>query len=165
MIAFPIAASGQRLVFSSAVLEHFEKHQQLRWWQREAGGQLFARLALPDILVEEATGPRPSDWRTRYSYRPNRSAEQREIASRHARGLHFIGDWHTHAELNPKPSDRDATSMNELVNKSEHALNGFVLIIVGTNRLPDGLYVSLHSVDGVLQLHPTHGKVEYGAEP
>lgn len=97
MSVFPIAASGQRLVFSPIVLEHFEKHQQLRWWQREAGGQLFARLALPEILVEEATGPRPSDWRTRYSYRPNRNAEQREIASRHARGLHFIGDWHTQA--------------------------------------------------------------------
>lgn len=143
MIAFPIAASGQRLVFSSTVLEHFEKHQQLRWWQREAGGQLFARLALPDILVEEATGPRPSDWRTRYSYWPNRSAEQREIASRHARGMHFIGDWHTHPESAPTPSARDTASMHELVRKSVHAFNGFVLVIVGTDPLPGGLSVSI----------------------
>lgn len=152
MIAFPIAASGQRLVFSSAVLEHFEKHQQLRWWQREAGGQLFARLALPDILVEEATGPRPSDWRTRYSYRPNRSAEQREIVSRRARGLHFIGDWHTHPEPVPTSSPRDIESMHELVRKSVHAFNGFVLAIVGTDPLPGGLHLSVFDGTDALTL-------------
>jgi hypothetical protein len=71
MIVFPIGSSGQRLVFSSAVVDHFRNHRQLRWWHREAGGQLFARFALPDIVIEKATGPRRSDWRTRYSYRPN----------------------------------------------------------------------------------------------
>lgn len=152
MIVFPIAASGQRLVFTSAVLEHFEKHQQLRWWQREAGGQLFARLALPDIIVEEATGPRPSDWRTRYSYRPSRRAEQREIVSRHARGLHFIGDWHTHPELVPTSSGQDIESMHEVVRKSVHALNGFVLVIVGTDSLPNSLCVSAYNGRDVLAL-------------
>jgi hypothetical protein len=72
MIVFPIGSSGQRLVFSSAVVDHFRNHRQLRWWHREAGGQLFARFALPDIVIEKATGPRCSDWRTRYSYRPNK---------------------------------------------------------------------------------------------
>jgi integrative and conjugative element protein (TIGR02256 family) len=150
MIVFPIATSGQRLFFSPAVLEHFERHQQLRWWQREAGGQLFVRLALPDILVEEATGPRPSDWRTRYTYRPNRRAEQREIASRYTRGLHFIGDWHTHPDAVPTPSARDIESMQELVTRSEHAFNGFVLAIVGTEQLPKGLCATLF--DGVTAL-------------
>lgn len=152
MIVFPIGSSGQRLVLSPAVLEHFEKHQQLRWWQREAGGQLFAHLALPDILVEEATGPRPSDWRTRYAYHPSRRAEQREIARRHARGLHFIGDWHTHPEPIPKPSGRDVESMHELVTKSVHSFNGFVLVIVGTAPLPDGLFVSVYNGAGDLPL-------------
>lgn len=152
MIAFPIATSGQRLVFSSEVLEHFAKYQQFRWWQREAGGQLFARIALPDILIEEATGPRRSDWRTRCSYRPNRSAEQREIASHHDRGLHFIGDWHTHPEAVPTPSAQDIVSMHELVTKSVHSLNGFVLVIIGTSPLPDGLSVSIFNGSDALSL-------------
>jgi integrative and conjugative element protein (TIGR02256 family) len=157
MIVFPVATSGQRLVLSPAVLEHFEKHQQLRWWQREAGGQLFARLALPDILVEEATGPRPSDWRTRCSYHPNRRAEQGEIASRHARGLHFIGDWHTHPEPLPTPSRRDVESMQELVTKSVHAFNCFVLVIVGTDPLPGALSVSVFNGSCALPLKPGAG--------
>lgn len=143
MIAFPIGASGQRLSFSQTVLAHFDRHRQTRRWQREAGGQLFARFALPEIQVEEATGPRRSDWRTRYSYHPNRRAERREIVARHADGLHFIGDWHTHPEPIPAPSPQDIRSMRDLVTKSEHVLNAFVLVIVGRDPFPCGLSVSL----------------------
>jgi integrative and conjugative element protein (TIGR02256 family) len=150
MIAYAIPGSEQRLVFPSSVLNHLAKHRQTRWYHREAGGQLFARFALPDIVIEEATGPRRSDWRTRYSYRPNRRAEQREITRRHSRGLHFIGDWHTHPEAIPSPSSRDIESMCELFTLSEHALNGFVLAIVGREAFPLGmsawLYTGSHGI-------------------
>src|SRR4051794_31988873 len=72
MIVYPIGASSQLLVFTDPVLNHFEKPRQRKWWHREAGGQLSARFDLPRIVIEEATGPRRTDWRTRYSYRPNR---------------------------------------------------------------------------------------------
>lgn len=154
MIVFPIAASGQHLIFSSVVLEHFAKYRQLRSWQREAGGQLFARLSLPDIIVEEATGPRRSDWRSWTAYRPNRRAEQREIEARHTKNLHFIGDWHTHPEAFPVPSPQDKESMRDLVSRSKHALNGFVLTIVGREALPAGLAVWIFSATDRIELRP-----------
>lgn len=154
MIVYPIGTSSQLLVFTDPVLKHFEKHRQCKWWHREAGGQLFARFDLPRIVIEEATGPRRTDWRTRYSYRPNRRAEQREIALRHARGLNFIGDWHTHPEDVPSPSRDDADSIKESVAKSQHALNGFLLAIVGREAFPPGLYVSLFSHAVGVQLRP-----------
>lgn len=153
MIVFPIGDSGQRLIFSPTVLAHFNKHRQTRWWQKEAGGQLFARFVLPEIRIEEATGPRISDWRTRNSYRPDMRAEQQEIAVRHSRGLHFIGDWHTHPEQVPAPSLRDVESMRELVTKSKHSLNAFVLVIVGRERVPAGLSVSLIDTETMSSLH------------
>ena len=42
-------------------------------WRTEAGGQLFARFELPDIIVEEATGPRLCDLRTRFFVSPQQS--------------------------------------------------------------------------------------------
>jgi integrative and conjugative element protein (TIGR02256 family) len=143
MIIYSIGQSGQRLIFCDAVVERFRKYRQLKWWSREAGGQLFARFSMPDIVVEEATGPRRSDWRTRTSYRPNRLAEQKEIISRHARGLHFIGDWHTHPEPIASPSTDDSLSMSETVSRSRHELNAFVMVIVGQSELPGCLSVSL----------------------
>lgn len=154
MIAYRIGNSSQSLVFTEPVLRHFEKYQQRKFWHREAGGQLFARFEMPQIVVVEATGPRRGDRRSRYSYRPDRAAEQREIAERHREGLHFIGDWHTHPEDTPSPSGEDTASIQDSVAKSRHALNGFVLAIVGRKLFPDGLYVSLHSRETGVRLLP-----------
>jgi integrative and conjugative element protein (TIGR02256 family) len=153
MIAYRIGTSGQHLIFPSHVLNRLAKQRQTRWWHRESGGQLFARFDLPDIIIDEATGPRRSDCRTRYSYRPNRRAEQREINLQHRAGLHFIGDWHTHPEPIPSPSLRDAESMHELFAQSKHVLNGFVLAIVGRENFPYGLSVWLYSGVHAIQLH------------
>ena len=148
MLVYPIADSGQVLEFSNAVLRRFSRHRQRRWYQREAGGQLFARFSETKILVEEATGPRRTDVRTRTSYVPDRKAEQREIDTRHAAGLHYIGDWHTHPESVPVPSWRDKHSIAESVRKSTHTLQGFVLVVVGQMKAPAGLAVSVYDAAG-----------------
>jgi integrative and conjugative element protein (TIGR02256 family) len=147
-MTYSIGASGQRLIFTKPVTDRFIAYRQTRWWHREAGGQLFARFELPDIIVLEATGPRRSDRRTRYTYYPNRKAEQREISERHRNGLHFIGDWHTHPVDIPTPSADDAGSMAELVTRSKHSLNAFVLVIVGRADFPKGLSVSAYYLAG-----------------
>jgi integrative and conjugative element protein (TIGR02256 family) len=94
--------------------------------------------------VEQATGPRRSDSRSRFSFRPNRSAERREIEERFREGLHYLGDWHTHPEPTPEPSPTDIESMQEMVLASRHELPGFIMMIVGTAPTPVGFSVSLH---------------------
>jgi integrative and conjugative element protein (TIGR02256 family) len=154
VIIYPIGTSGQTLVFGTEVIARFKRYQQLRWWRREAGGQLFARFVNGTIHVIEATGPRPTDLRSRYSYEPDRAAEQREIDERFLLGLHFIGDWHTHPEDRPSPSGVDLRSTADGVRRSSHELNAFVLTIVGRVPLPEGLYVSLHDGNAQYVLHP-----------
>jgi integrative and conjugative element protein (TIGR02256 family) len=78
------------------------------------------------------------------SYRPDRRAEQKEIRERHTRGLHYVGDWHTHPSPKPTPSSLDYLSMQDMVRASAHRLNGFVLIVVGTLSAPEGLHVSVN---------------------
>ena len=144
MITYLIGTSGQTLVFGDEVLARFNRYQQRRCWQREAGGQLFARFENNTIAVAEATGPRARDRRSRTSYEPNRAAEHREIDERFPLGLHFIGDWHTHPEDRPHPSEVDLRSTADGVSRSRHQLNAFVLTIVGRLPPPEGLYVSLN---------------------
>lgn len=152
MIEYPIGFSGQTLVFTDQVVGTFSKHRQLRFWQREAGGQLFGRIRGPRIEVVEATGPRRTDRRTRTSYVPDRRAEQREIDDRFGRGLHFIGDWHTHPENIPRPSDPDVASLDDTVRRSVHGMLAFVLVVVGRRPAPEGLHVSLFRGDGGLHV-------------
>ncbi len=160
MIVFDLGASGQRLVLEASVVEHLEAHRQLTPRRREAGGQLFATFSDDSIILKEATGPRPNDHRTRTSYRPDRKAEQREILERHGRGLHYVGDWHTHPSPRPSPSDLDYRSIQDSVRRSTHQLDGFVLIVVGTLRAPEGLHVSVNDGNRTLTL-----SVSSGTEP
>jgi integrative and conjugative element protein (TIGR02256 family) len=143
VIVFEIGQSGQSLQISDSVIQHFDRNRQIRFWQREAGGLLFARLKLPVIEVVEATGPRRTDQRTRYSYSPDVVAERSEIEQRFPRGLHFVGCWHTHPEDVALPSHVDIRNTAECVKRSHHALNGFVMVIVGRKVLPESLFVSV----------------------
>lgn len=127
------------------VLETFEHNQQFRLRDNEAGGQLFGRLIDNNLSVELATGPRPTDIRMRFSYKPDRRAEQTEIDRYHREGLLFLGDWHTHPEPRPSPSPQDLQSICAAFKESTHHLNGLLLVIAGTQELPSGLYVAVHN--------------------
>jgi integrative and conjugative element protein (TIGR02256 family) len=141
-------------VIESAVLAYVAKHQQVGSRDTEAGGQLFGRVLGNTVTVEIATGPRLTDIRTRYSYQPDRRAEQDEIDRYHRKGLLFWGDWHTHPEQLPTPSVQDQQSIRETFKRSTHHLNGFLLVIAGTHQLPYGLYVAIHNEREILRLLP-----------
>jgi integrative and conjugative element protein (TIGR02256 family) len=129
-------------------LATFDAHRQRRFFQREAGGQLFARVRDNDWEIITATGPRSRDRRGRFSFWPHRASEQEEIFEHHALGLDYVGDWHTHPEDAPTPSPDDLTSIAEVVRRSTHHLPGFLLLIVGRKPFPEGLWASFYSIDG-----------------
>lgn len=133
------------ITFEDDVLDHMGAYRQTNCFRREAGGQLFAKVTSHAWVVCVATGPRKSDFRSRFGYRPHRAAEQEEIDRFFKQGLHFVGDWHTHPQAKPSPSDTDIWSMNDTVSRSEHSLVGMLLTIVGTLPFPEGLWVSMHS--------------------
>lgn len=124
----------------------------------EAGGQLFAQLSSHEVRIEQATGPRQTDSRSRTAYVPDRIAEQIEIDYWHRKGLHYVGDWHTHPELIPQPSEDDIKSIRDSFSKSQHSLHGFLLVIVGTAKVPSGLYVSLNDANIGIVLEPAAEK-------
>jgi integrative and conjugative element protein (TIGR02256 family) len=147
-----LGLSGQSIILSDSVIEHFSRFQQTHKRCTEAGGQLFGSFEERMITVREATGPRTTDKRSRYLYIPNRAAEQVEINDRFNQGLHFLGDWHTHPHPHAHPSPTDLQSMRECVLRSRHSLKAFLLIIVGTAPLPRGMHVSLHDGETALTL-------------
>ncbi|MBL8725533.1 MAG: Mov34/MPN/PAD-1 family protein [Planctomycetes bacterium] len=154
MIEYSVGSSSQILVLTDHVLAHFREHRQVRWRSKEAGGQIFARIDGLRIVICEATGPRLSDRRGWNSYVPDRRAEQVEITSRHKLGLEYVGDWHTHREDVPEPSETDVQNIGECVRRSKHELRGFLLIVVGRANPPLGLHVSMHDGKVLSELRP-----------
>lgn len=143
MLSFKIKGSDQEITLSDEVLANFSRYRQLWFWQKEAGGQLFAQISGNKISIVKATGPRKPDWRTRFLYFAHRPSEQSEIHEFFKDGLHFIGDWHTHPERIPTPSQLDIQTYYETFRMSKHALAGMLFIIVGQEPVPAGLYVAI----------------------
>ena len=160
VISYPIDHSGQAIVLTSPVLDRFYRHRQMTTDIPEAGGQLFARFEDNIVQVERATGPRPSDYRKPTAFIPNRVAERREIEQCFKSGLHYIGDWHTHPEPYPVPSQIDIHSFRSMYRKSHHQLASFLMVIVGTAFCEDGLYVALCNDHGPHRLSAS-GDVRY----
>lgn len=155
MITYPIGTSDETVVLEAGVLTHLRRYRQMRFWQCEAGGLLFARIEGKRIRIIQATGPRPTDFRTPMSYRADRKAEQREIEAMFAKDLHYVGDWHTHPQQRPSPSRRDLNTFASRVRQSTHRMNGFLFGIVGRAELPAGLLLLLHDGRDWHELEPT----------
>jgi integrative and conjugative element protein (TIGR02256 family) len=148
-LAYTLPEDAGVVVFEPAVLLHLISYRQLKCLAPEAGGQLFASMDEPKVMrIVEATGPRLTDRRSLFGYHPDRKAEKLEITDRYAHGLHFVGDWHTHAQSVPRPSDTDLESMAETVAQSVYDIPGFLLVIVGRRTFSDGLHVSFHQKKG-----------------
>ncbi len=142
-LLYKVPDSAEILELSNSVIAHLTKYQQLNEHQPEAGGQLFGHFKDDTTVVIKATGPRKSDRRQRFSFRPNRKAERLEVFWLHRKGFHYVGDWHTHPQKIPTPSATDIESMTDSFSKSKHQLTGFTMVIVGTAEPPDGFYVGI----------------------
>jgi integrative and conjugative element protein (TIGR02256 family) len=140
-----------RIRFEPAVVEFLEKHRQSNWFANERAGQLFGTIDGNVTTVVEATGPRRGDRANHISYDIHRKAAQREIDERYGKGLHYIGDWHTHPQKAPGPSTTDILSMARLFRTSSHQLNFVAMLIVGT-RDPETWWCSVHDGDSMTAL-------------
>lgn len=142
-VRYKVEGSDQTLLFLPEVVDHFRSHQQACPTDPEAGGQLFATFCGDEVRVERATGPKPTDKRSRFGFVPNRRAERREIRRMFRDGLHYVGDWHTHPQDVPSPSHVDLTNIHDTFRKSRHGLAGFLLVIAGNAGLPGCLFVGV----------------------
>lgn len=124
---------------STDVAAIWAMHRQKRW-QKERGGQLFA-IGEPDgaVRLVLATPPHRDDragW-TWLELDPTRCAH--EIARENARGLRYVGTWHTHPQIVPHISSTDiaALSMSGRINKN--LLPSCLAVIVGNSGASNGV--------------------------
>jgi integrative and conjugative element protein (TIGR02256 family) len=144
---------GPSVSLSEGVLDVLDRYRQRSAWKKESGGQLFARFAGVNTLVIEASIPNRLDIRSRFGFVPHQSTQNAQIRRQFAKGLHFVGDWHSHPEETPTPSPTDIRSMRECLIRSQHDLKALLLVIVGNRLGAEGLWVGLVSRTHVRRLH------------
>jgi integrative and conjugative element protein (TIGR02256 family) len=164
-LRFGDTSSGRSSVLiTEAAVATMLSFRQMKTRDKEAGGQLFAHFDVDDVVIVEATTPTLLDRRSRYNFKPNRLLQRREIRKKHAVGLHFVGDWHTHPEKTASPSGDDLAAMQDCFRRSRHDLTGFILIVVGIAPPPEGWYVAMVTADGLQRLCSIEGALSYSVK-
>lgn len=126
-----IFVNGDIIVtINAAVTSHIKKANKKARSRHEIGGQLFGNK--DNIEVLSATGPHSTDIIKTFGFTPNRSNEQLDIHKKYVDGEDFLGDWHTHLEMNPTPSALDEKSIKECYRKSTHSHKWFLLLIASS---------------------------------
>lgn len=156
---------GRYVLFTEQALSHMYVHAQRKFWQKEAGGEIFS--SEPDscgLIISSARGPNPTDYRSRCAWNPDVRASDRNRRSEFAHNRHAVGLWHTHPERCPSPSSRDRQTTKEYLDSFQGDRSRYLIVIIGNRGSNPGMSVWAVSYDstGWIQLHEglTHTSVE-----
>lgn len=136
--------------FDGKVLDVFRQHIQHLGSDAEAGGLLLGEVRGGHLNLVEATFPTADDLRSRYSFErlPQGHAEAAQKMWSESHGtVRYLGEWHSHPQDLPIPSDIDRTEWARLAAERRDK-RPFLAVIVGRR----GLHVELVPTIG-------HGRV------
>ncbi|MFD1261675.1 MPN domain-containing protein [Entomomonas asaccharolytica] len=121
-----------KIIFSEKILTYMFSLAQNKPYMTESGGQIFCKN--PDdanIIIDEITGPYPTDKRSRYSWIPDVKQMSNDRELLFGKGFYIAGLWHTHPELKPKSSSKDRMTGQKHLQLLDPVYKGFLLITMG----------------------------------
>lgn len=129
---------GRALKIDDEAHERLLAHRQLGRASSEAGGVLLGRrLHGGHLVVDEVSEPQPGDRAGRFTF--HRSTDhQRIIDEAHERSggtCGYLGEWHTHAERDPRPSEIDIDNWQRHAREDTYDAEELLFVIVGTEHV------------------------------
>lgn len=126
--------SKRYVLIDKPVWKFLFSHAQSDAHTTEAGGILLGHRAGNHIHIISATGPLPDDKRERLTFdRIDAGHQQAAYSAWTSSGgtVDYVGDWHTHPQTNPTPSQKDYLEWRKLMSKISKL---HIFAIVGTSR-------------------------------
>lgn len=126
---------GRKLLISQDAVKIFQKYKQKRN-RNESGGILLGHIYDSYDEICEITVPSSHDSSGLYFFNRTKLCAQLKINKswRKSSGtLIYLGEWHTHSVVNPRPSEDDRIMIKEACNNTIMEIDYLYLIIVGQN--------------------------------
>ncbi len=124
----------------AVALEVMARLRQHRRRDVEAGGVLLGRYVVgcEDVIVDEVTVPMRGDRCTSTTFYRDARRHQEVIDARWdaSRGTcQYLGEWHTHPEAIPAPSDADLADWRRRLRNDQFDSDSLLFVIVGTESV------------------------------
>jgi len=131
-----------KIYFTHDVLLLIAKFKQISSKQNEAGGVLLGQVKNNNIYITRISFPSSHDKSSRYSFSRNKKFAQAiidfEFYNSNKRTI-YLGEWHTHPEELPTPSNTDRKMIKDQFSKNILSEPFLLQYIQGTK----GFYLAL----------------------
>lgn len=112
--------------------------------QNESGGIILGSVHEKNhIYIQKISEPNVLDKSSRCSFERDKNTAQiivNEIFNESDGKIIYLGEWHTHPEKNPLPSNVDIKMIKQQYNKNIINVNFLLLLIQGTESLYLAIY-------------------------
>jgi len=134
------APDGHRLEITSEALSLMLTYRQDTEAQPEAGGVMLGRFMRDggDIIVDRVTEPMAGDRRSRNRFFRSQASHQDVITAEWeaSGGIRtYIGEWHTHPEMVPTPSNTDVRDWRRRLRRDVFHGDALRFVIVGQREV------------------------------
>lgn len=149
LMQLPFGHSEEKLLIESALLDQLREFRQIAPDASEAGGILMGYRRGPHTHVTEATMPSKEDVQHRFGFlRQAKYHHQTAVRRWKETGetLDYAGEWHTHPEDDPSPSNKDIRNWRKITMASQRPMI-FVIIGRSTNWIGAGLGQRVVQID------------------
>lgn len=139
-----------KVVISDQVISLIDQHAQVKRHMYEAGGILLGQIENNTVYIIRVTTPNKFDSRSRYNF--IRAKDPAQIVINYEfynsdKKTIYLGEWHTHPEANPTPSEQDITMIRDQFHKNKINEKFLLLIIKG---LPN-YYIALYEGNQLIE--------------
>lgn len=107
-------------------------------YKTEQGGIILGQVFENYLILTDLTLPSPNDKSSISSFFRHKDYAQEKITTEwnNSKGtINYIGEWHTHFENNPIPSNTDKKMIKEMVNTTIMEINFLLLLIIGIDHV------------------------------
>lgn len=144
-----------RIKVQDDLINRFKDYRQLDAHVYEQGGMLIGSIIKKsnDIIIDRATFPMTGDYSNRINFirSINHNRILKKIWKESNRTRMYFGEWHTHPQINPKPSSQDISNWNMLMRKSKTFTDNFLFIIIGTKKI--GIWLANRLSDEIEKIY------------
>lgn len=143
-------SDGTIVDIEDGLLTTFQSFEQQQMWSKEAGGILIGKKLMDEehYVLSAVSTPTKQDKRTRFSFTRSKQSAQQYIDKHwiESGGIeNYFGEWHTHPEIKPSPSNVDQSLIRQIVSDKSSPFSKVLLIIVGQKGT---LYLGLADSQG-----------------
>lgn len=127
----PYGKASARVLIEPDVLTRLEAYRQIRIDAPESGGIFLGYRRGEHLHVVDLTEPHAPDRRLRFGFHRHADYHQKMAILKWEKSgcaMDYIGEWHTHPELNPTPSAVDIRNWRAITLDRP---NPMVFLIVG----------------------------------